>query len=161
MIYCDWEKKWNLLLINIIHSLVMELLRFFFSIENQWELSQCQKIGKILTIPKSVIIFAVASLKLLLQAGLSLSRQWREGGKSGQHRAMHRWRAGFAVVRGDTSHSETDSATENNCLPSSLERAGVRLKTWGKSSRHIMATLFAGKPCMLKCHIGQRSRHAG
>jgi hypothetical protein len=29
----------------------------------------------------------------------------------------------------------------------------VRVKMWGKSPRLLLATVTAGKPCVLKCHV--------
>ena len=49
----------------------------------------------------------------------------------------------------------TDSATENYCFGN-----GVKVKTRGKSSRLLLVTIVAGKPCMLKCHVNQRPRAA-
>jgi len=54
----------------------------------------------------------------------------------------------------------TDSATENNLTPQpplhKVERGSKdreRVKMWGKSPQLLMVTSFAGKPCMLKCHV--------
>jgi len=53
---------------------------------------------------------------------------------------------------------DRESATENNCLHLfPKEKIQVRVKTRGKSSRPVREIVAAGKPCMLKCHIGQRS----
>ena len=46
----------------------------------------------------------------------------------------------------------TESATENNYSASGREK----MKMWGKSPQLLMVTSFAGKPCMLKCHVKYR-----
>ena len=35
-------------------------------------------------------------------------------------------------------------------------KIGTKVKMWGKSPQLMMVTSFAGKPCMLKCHIYHR-----
>jgi len=50
-----------------------------------------KKLFQSILIRRSVIIFVIRSFKFLLQARLSFSCLRREEGKSGQHRAMHRW----------------------------------------------------------------------
>ncbi len=37
---------------------------------------------------------------------------------------------------------------------------GIRVKTCGKSTRYILATIYTGKPCAMKCPIGRRLRTA-
>jgi len=32
-------------------------------------------------------------------------------------------------------------------------KIGTKVKMWGKSPQLMMVTSFAGKPCMLKCHV--------
>jgi len=76
------------------------------------------------------------------------------GGKSGQYRAMHPAISGGISTNAEKQVEVTESATENNCLlPLQKKRVGVRMKMWGKSPQLLVVTSFAGKPCMLKCHV--------
>jgi len=60
-----------------------------------------------------------------LQARLSFSRLRREGGKSGQHRAMHPDNIGGTLTNAEKYVEVTDSATENDRLfPSPLVERG-------------------------------------
>jgi len=71
------------------------------------------------------------------------------GGKSGQYRAMHPAISGGISTNAEKYVEVTESATENNYSAS----GGEKMKMWGKSPQLLMVTSFAGKPCMLKCHV--------
>ena len=89
------------------------------------------------------------NLFLPFAANRAIDRRFQLVGKSGQYRAMHPAISGGISTNAEKYVEVTESATENNYSAF----GGEKMKMWGKSPQLLMVTSFAGKPCMLKCHV--------